>query len=311
VDLQVNQTDGSFVVSINGGDIVLRSGSIGFHANSIWYTSSGPSSPGEKRLMLSKLKPISGQDELGSFKGSSFTWMTQENPSAFTVQTNFKVYCNYVVFEQVYPLGASNTTLNDRNQVLTSFPSFVLPAPGNSSSSLKYMTYHDTFARPTIGLWDSDYMTAHYPGGMRGGSPLVLYSRNSQVVVSPLQNFIVGAQAVSKNYKNQLSCGLEGMITSIPQNFKHSTVMYVSMSPESTVTSTMYDWGSLLLKYYHKDRTTFTSDTLISMLSYWTDNGRMIFSIFIQSSFDIHSIFNISYFIFHKFENFEKFSLLI
>lgn len=150
------------------------------------------------------------------------------------------------------------------------------------------------------------HMTPTGPAGVNGGQPLVLYNQAlSTVVISPLDNFMVGAQTVSDQvggwagvwcvalytvrcrcrcllltralpacsppqFPGCLSCGLNGKILQVPVNFTFATVLVAGHG----INSTMYNWGGSLLQRHGKGRTSLGADRAIMQLGYWTGESK-------------------------------------
>ncbi len=111
-----------------------------------------------------------------------------------------------------------------------------------------------------------------FTGGINGGVPLVIFDDSFRtVVVSPLNNFMVGFQSATTYLQGDIGCGIQGRVQNIPINTTHSTVIYTGHG----IANTLQEWGKKLLqksnKVHVKDRTDL--DISSTHLGYYTDNG--------------------------------------
>ena len=66
--------------------------------------------------------------------------------------------------------------------------------------------------------------------------PLVLYDRNlTALVVSPINNAMVGVQLVSGHLLGQFACGLNGKISAVPQGYSYQTIIVAGSSPTAAM----------------------------------------------------------------------------
>lgn len=230
-----------------------------------------------------------GQDTLGPFEAVALTW----NNGAY--QTEFRAYdvLAAVVFEARYLSGLVSCANGSNTDVVTAFPTLG-PTASAIDTSLNYLvrtvprpsllrarrhgpvptylharvcaagqTYKNTFASPHMGFWKAP----DFPGGAKGGVPIVWYDSSLRtVVMSPLDNFMVGVQTMSHQLGGVLAAGLQGRIASVPAGFSHSTLLFAGQG----VNQTLYDWGGVLLKWGSKPRTSLSADRAIQHLGYWT-----------------------------------------
>lgn len=79
------------------------------------------------------------------------------------------------------------------------------------------------------------------------GVPLILYDKSlNTLVISPLSNFMVGIQTISKDLGGLFACGtfvipsclkvgcllgIQGKVKEIPHYFTHETIMYAGTFP--------------------------------------------------------------------------------
>jgi len=233
LDLNVDLNGGAYSVLVNNKSW-LNSGPYAFHFNDQWYSSSD----GSLSLVASAVK--SGEDILGVYKETALTWLADSN---FVIVTTFKSYFPepILIFSQYFLQELQNTSVGSNTEVVSSFPTFKI-----EPSNFHYYSYYNTFATPQIGKWGPG---TSYTGGAQGGVPLVLFDPSlSTLVISPLDNFMVGIQTISPHL-NQFSCGLQGKIASIPASFSHSTIITASTG----VANAHHYWGGLLTKFYGKN----------------------------------------------------------
>jgi len=171
-----------------------------------------------------------------------------------------------ITFEQSYPKGAPDTTLHDKDLVVSAFPSFVL---GSGDENKAFMGYSGPFLGEGIyGKWSNE--TKNLATGTHGGGPFVLYNKDLSTVsvLSSASQFMVGS--FSKDvFPGQLSVGLLGSITSIPADFSFTSMMYFG----SGVNSAVEEWGRLLLQRYGKREDGAAFDFTTNYLGYNTDHG--------------------------------------
>ena len=113
------QADGNYSVVVDGeevfnsGDTVFRDAGAEFSAR-------------KGTLSLVSTIDTSGTDSPGgAFTGKNMTWRLG---SGKIVATVIRVYASHAVFEQVFPEPLNNTSTGDRNDVISTFPSFAEPA---------------------------------------------------------------------------------------------------------------------------------------------------------------------------------------
>ena len=80
---------------------------------------------------------------------------------------------------------------------------------------------------------------------------MVLYNAElSALVMSPLSDFMVSSQVALDYFDGSLSFGIQGLVSTIPVGFTHSTMFVFSLG----VCQAVYDWGGYLLDMSGKDR---------------------------------------------------------
>jgi hypothetical protein len=127
---------------------------------------------------------------------------------------------------------------------------------------------------------DFPYFNGTWVGGAQHGAPLVLYDAQMRtLVLSPLQNFLVGQHTMSRRLQRDASdaatlpwaAGLGGLVRDLPAGFVHETLVVAGQG----VRATLRKWGDLLLKVGGKPRPSWDrkDDLVLSHIGYWTDRG--------------------------------------
>ena len=256
--LVINQKTGSYRVEYNEKPW-LSGGNIQVYADKQWFSSTQDNKD-YLSLKFVGIEEGAGSDSIGEFRSINISWQLNDNVKT-PVNTIFYIYNeqSIIVFEQLFPEGLINTSVGDFRTAITAFPSFALEE--GILPSLNYITWDDT--------WHSVMIQGK---GLKNlgvdGLPLVIYDdKVNSVVLSPLNNFMIGIQSVGKD--NRLSCGIEGEVEAIPAKFSYKTILYAGKG----INKVMYDWGEVLLKAGNKERTDPYADVTLSYLQYWTDNG--------------------------------------
>lgn len=117
--LDVNFTDSTYAaytISVNG-DKWLNSGMTGFRNMGNWAS-----------LKLNRTETTTGQDAFGSYSDMAIFWDDTKNEGYQfgTIVRQYPSDPDLVVFIQVYPNGAKMATTGSADQVISSFPSFML-----------------------------------------------------------------------------------------------------------------------------------------------------------------------------------------
>ncbi|XP_065187086.1 uncharacterized protein LOC135817773 [Sycon ciliatum] len=252
-------TDGSFSISIGEAkDVWIESGRSAVRINGTLMVLG-------KDLVSNVTFASSGQDVLGAYQMDTIKWKTKDTQQEL-FRTNFKTYRDLpaVVFEQHFPVSVDNPG-GSSAELASFFPTF--SATDKAITDLNYITYTDTFPSMHNGHFNNH---SQFPGGTNGGVPLTIYDKSLRtLVISPLDNFMVGIQDIAKEVGGGITCGINGQVLNIPEGFNHSTIMWAGQGLKDT----MYDWGGALLKYHGKSRTPLDSDFSVKYLGWWTDNG--------------------------------------
>jgi hypothetical protein len=258
LSVTISETQGNYQLHLDG-KLWLGSGVTGVHAFHSWWLSNTSSV-----LAVRKSAPVHGVDAFGSYHGLALEW-GHPRQSAPMFETTFRAYkeVSAIVFSQRFLQDFDGMSLGDNKQVVSVFPSFRLTTPGERE--LDYLTYHGIFLQPQLGRWR--YPKLSY--GVEGG-PVVLHDiKLRALVISPLNNFMVGSQTQVQSLPGEYACGLQGKVERVPAGFVHETLAFAGQG----VRYTMYLWGDLLLHKYGKPRTRPDADLPIQYLGYWTDNG--------------------------------------
>lgn len=218
---------------------VFTSSEVGVRVNGSWYSSANGG-----MTLASAVSPITGADTWGAFSGYAASWMSTPGVPLYTT---WKVYSDVpaLVFDQFLPEGiaATGAVIQDRDGVVTSFPSFAAP----NASSMGIMHFEGPFIDndvfgPAFVPWKAGTTLLN---GM-GGGPAVFFDATAShaLVFSSLNNFMAGSMA--QNARGDIMAGLMGYATSVPAQTSYSTVMWYGTGPNAA----MMSWGAALLAYY-------------------------------------------------------------
>jgi len=233
----------------------FSSGPTGLFENSQWSLNT------DGTLDLTYVSPFAGQDQFGVYDGLTLFWTSLQGT---TFGTRFRVYANFVIFDQFFPQGANGVDSSSNTKVSTSFPS--ISATAAKVPNLRYMSFQGNMAQPYYGVGLSNFT-----GGIYGGVPTVFYEEYEVAILSPMDNYFVGFHTVNQaDLGSFLTCGIQGMVKEIPAGFVHPTILYYG---QDGMNATMSAWGEILLKKTGKVRSTPSADFSIAHLGYWTDNG--------------------------------------
>ena len=139
----------AFSVLVDGAEW-LTSADTRFFVDGAWHNASAGS------LTLTNSSTGHGSDIHGDYDEQLFSWTAG---SSTPIETKIRVYNgfdSFVVFEQHFPSGASNTSVGERDEVNSVFPSFELG--GGSESAKGYMVYQECMiADAHIGAWSKTH----------------------------------------------------------------------------------------------------------------------------------------------------------
>lgn len=221
----------------------------------------------EGTLKLVRFGSTTGEDKFGAWNKTTFTY-TAAGQLAF--KTSVKVYTKptlpVAIFSQTYASNTAGTRGKDRDDIISSFPSFRFVP--NTTADLAYLAYGDDMAgwqNLSLNRWSKN---ANFTTGIQGG-PLVLFDKsNKALVISPLSNFM---SASNKKFEDEhISWGIMGLVDKVPASY--TTDFIISFSDRG-VNQAMRDWGLYLTTTYNKTSAARDKDLTLSHLGYWTDNG--------------------------------------
>lgn len=120
----------------------------------------------------------------------------------------------------------------------------------------------------SLGSWSPK---GGYIGSSIGGSPLLLFNSSlTSVVISPLSNFMTTIFSVDSHFgTQQMVCGINGKAAAVPKSYSVSVLLVAGEG----LTSTMWDWGALLLRYYDKRPASLYGNHMLRNLGYVTGAG--------------------------------------
>lgn len=238
--------DGVLNVRRNG-ELWLSSGPPQLHCEGLWQNFSSAASPTRTR----------GMDKLGEFLETNWLWTSQTHKSC-SVVTSFREYPklkDVVTFGARFPHAMANTSLGNSfgcvsNLLMSKFPTFFPEKKRLEWISPRFQ-------------WDTELSGGALPGGLYGGTPLMLYDQSlSGLILSPFDAF-------SAAWQVNMSFGLHGRIASVPANFSHRVICVET----NGVRSGFRRWGDLMLGAYGKRRPMIRDD-IANHLSYYTDTGQ-------------------------------------
>ena len=247
-ELIIDKKTGTYSVQF-GVDRKLENGIVRIYFNDQWYSSNPLSN--EKQLILKKVDENIGIDKLGKYKITSIEWQLGTKPEK--ILTNFYYYNKkpYIIFEQKF-LAELKTGINKFNIPITQFPCFKNESPNKRRFLFKNRIFSPPSSKknPTSG-------------------PILYYDDKLQgFIISSLNNFLVNI-INEMGADNYISCGLEGEIEKIPENYSQKFILYFGTG----INNIFEKWGDILLKYYDRKRAGLYDNPIISFLGYWTDNG--------------------------------------
>lgn len=231
-------------------------------------------------LHLATVSPqlTQGRDELGQYQQKSFVWTLQGTNC--NVTTSMRVLSTgSVVFSTVFA-GAEFSETNSSHPVIA-FPSFQLNT--RKTASLGYAYWHGLWPQPVVSdNLSSDVFARERPA--RHDGPVMFSSNKAagpggpfvSIVIGPLDQplstvFDVRASVSSDEF---LSFGPSGEFQKIDNGYCYSVVVVAGPGP----THTMESYGAALKKVRGiNGRVTRLSDPFVDRISFWTDNGAVLF----------------------------------
>jgi len=214
-----------------------------------------------------------GVDSWGVYNATTLSWAL---PSATTpiLVTTFMVYTTTpaVLFKAAFPSGLTTgegETTGDKDGVASTFPSFLLPAPGSPLGFLQW-------AGPFInnGLRGPQFGPFAQPGkdivsGLSSGPMAVMdASGAASLVLSSATEFMAVSANVSTSGE-ALSWGPMGSFATLPINYSYSCVAWMGPGINTNIQA----WGDGLMRKYGKPHGLSKEDFTNTHLIYNTDHG--------------------------------------
>mmetsp|Transcript_19082 Transcript_19082/g.26685 ORF Transcript_19082/g.26685 Transcript_19082/m.26685 type:complete len:840 (+) Transcript_19082:103-2622(+) len=256
--------DGEFRIDIDGIPS-FQSGGVLFRSNGKSYGSQKTVASYALRLIRSETG--TGIDTFGKYKYATNFWDADGVPGIMKIRVYEAGFC---IFEQSYPEGLSTTNIDDRDGVITSFPSFKLGKIGNNKRGFLAYNGHFAGSQYITGLWEEE-AASKLPYGLEGTGPIAVFSPERGgpcAILSAFSSFMSVNQYVDQNAQ-VLRFGLMGSTTFVPKNYTLSTILFVGRG----INSAMQAWGDILLTNYKKDRTRSREDFATKYLGYSTAKG--------------------------------------
>ncbi|XP_071111597.1 uncharacterized protein [Haliotis cracherodii] len=252
-------TNGTYSIQVNNVTW-LSSAPIFFHVGGKTYSTE------DNSLKLNATTGHNGLDRLGQWQTTCYNMVA----GASSIFGCFKTYISpnlpIVIFQQIFPDGALNTSTGDPDKVVSGFPSFQVPAAGPQLGYLSYggLMFGD---EKTLGVFTSD--KAKLKSGLVSG-PLVLFDKDNNVVITAPFSQFMAASMFQDGDRKRVSWGIFGGAEQLPVGYMYETIMYYS---SDGINAAMSDWGSLMREYYGKDNAYRQSDLTLNYVGYWTDGG--------------------------------------
>ena len=251
-------TSGDYNISLDK-QAWLLSAPIKLHLDGAWY-SSNPKSD-EEKLVLNGSSEDTGTDPFGEWQSMTWRWKAKTTPFVTTVKTYPKatgLVGGVVLFEQVFPEGATGVSVSDHERPLACFPSFWTTKGSGMFGKLGYLTFHGGMSRQILtGMYDPGF------GGSESSQIALIAEDLTTVMLSPLDGFMVH---IMNGKDDTLNAGVGGEFDPLPEKFTIRTILYASKG----VRDTFRNWGKLLLQWHGKEPTSTQHDIFTSSLGYST-----------------------------------------
>jgi hypothetical protein len=251
-------------------------------------TAAADAKPPSLPLTLTKKVSLQGGHTLGSYTGVRLIWTCRHSssPRYDTIVTSFLNLDDghTVLFQLEWPQGADNTTLEDHTAAMANFPSFVMTTTGDGSGKVVSSFLPDTLS------WEGSFVQSvrGLSKGPRGG-PTVFYNASSDVLQTVLIGSSMGSTFPNSNdhsriywntftagnhydwsgTQSALSPGISGRISYLPQQFRHTYMLYEGK--RVGVTAAMDEWGLLMQQHANPDKP--IPDVTLDKIGIQTDNG--------------------------------------
>lgn len=319
---ELNSTTVNYAVLDGVNQTLFRGGDIAVFINGEWCVAPTPSQLYQEPsvssvkqhhhvpLVVNRREISKGNVAgLGTYRGIRIEWTCQTSTGSVPIITSFINFesKHAIMFELVWPEGASNTSLADvdleQKATLATFPSFIytsLPTGSKVPSTSSAPGVVSTIL-PSALSWEGSFVQSvrGFSAGPTGG-PTVFFNASdpslSTVVVASPYNFrrrgSTGSN--SKGPANMTSTwntftagngkdwtgnvgafspGTSGRIASIPPGFGQSFLLYQGSG--SGITATLDEWGSLMQASRQGSTRSAVPDVTLEKIGYQTDNGAM------------------------------------
>eukprot|EP00040_Diaphanoeca_grandis_P033743 m.207342 g.207342 ORF g.207342 m.207342 type:complete len:853 (+) comp32982_c0_seq1:157-2715(+) len=295
--VHVDESTGDYKVMINGL-LWLRSASTTVTLDGKEYSSA------DKTLTLSTVSTYNGGDATGQYNATRIQWMAGKT----NFETHFRQYSTNIVFLQVYPEGAKNTSMipstsNEQpDGIISHFPAFVAETTTPQRGFVNWANHGvpnadwmttvgaNTVKQKEIGEWPpqgavvgksrdnnnvNETQQTVLTVGWESVGALAIFDRAGDVttVVSSFSSFDttnIGYQPPSSAQgTGVLSYGPRSSIEEFPSGFTNGVIIQAG----SGIRSTMRSWGLTLMKHANKNPDAWKDDFSMKYLGYTTDNG--------------------------------------
>ncbi|QEC70400.1 sialate O-acetylesterase [Arachidicoccus ginsenosidivorans] len=217
----------SISVDASTGDYSITSNITGWHFS------------GSIGQALTDITTASGNDEVGDYTKTSFSWDGGNKTGSIRWYKNSPV----VIFDISLPNGQSGA--------LKGFPNFT-----SMPSGMHPFSYHnDHFSWPEFQLNETS-------------TPWLFFDDNKNAcIISPASHFMVAK--MEGDGASKITSTLNEDITSYPAGFSYSTIMVM----DNGIRESWDSWGASLRDIYDRSFPDKDQDPLLKYYGYWTDNG--------------------------------------
>ena len=249
-------------------------------ATRLQNVSSGQCPPAPPALTLeAEGSPVSMQGSsasMGAFTSIAQDWKAS---SCAKIRTTIRYYPthDHFEFETHFPDGAAGTAAVElvhqflgQSTVTSEFPVFFVrneSERGFVHWAGEFLDGTESVNRPPIGWKQGEFV------GGTGAGPLVLYSAANDTTLPPALALSVGnhfqSAILSRRVDGAVVAGVQGFVTSIPQNFSLS----VGLASRRGVLAAINGLGSSLQAQHQTNRLTLDEDPLDRQLGYVQDDG--------------------------------------
>ena len=222
-------------------------------------------------LQLNETKNMTGQDIIGSYTELIIVWSNEKNTSD-KYETMIRQYPNerdIIIFTQSFPTGATKTSKNDPDKVISSFPSFLMD---NADLGYTKWSGQQIGGNTQIGIFNGK---KDISGGRVSTGPMALFNKDMSecIVISALTDHMA-ASDYSANSNTEIQYGLIGNISTVEPGFRISFILSGTRNGGG-VNTAMRRWGDFQLRYAgtKKRGNSHGRDFTLNYLGYSTDNG--------------------------------------